>query len=57
MALSAINERRALGPVKAPFPTVGECQGAEVGVSGWEGEHLHRSRGKGYRRGKNRERG
>jgi len=34
-----------LGPVKAPFPSVGECQGVAVGVSGLEGEHLHRSRG------------
>jgi hypothetical protein len=27
----------ALGPVKAWFPSVGECQGGEVGVGGWVG--------------------
>jgi len=36
-----------LGPVKAPFPNVGECQGSEVGVDGWEWKHLHGSRGRG----------
>ena len=25
----------ALGPVKALCPSVGECQGGEVGVGGW----------------------
>jgi hypothetical protein len=35
----------ALGPVKAQCPSVGECQGREVGVDGWVGEHPHRSRG------------
>jgi hypothetical protein len=25
----------ALGPVKAQFPSVGECQGSEVGVGEW----------------------
>ena len=39
----------AFGPVKAHFPSVGECQGAEVGEGGWEKEHLHggNSRGSG----------
>jgi len=37
----------ALGPVKARFPNVGECQGIEERVSGWEWEHPHRSRGGG----------
>ena len=25
----------ALGPVKVPCPSVGECQGQEAGVVGW----------------------
>ena len=25
----------ALDPVKAPCPSVGECQGGEAGVGGW----------------------
>jgi hypothetical protein len=29
-----------LGPVKSQSPSVGECQGAEVGVSGWVGKTL-----------------
>jgi hypothetical protein len=29
--------REALGHVKAPCPSVGECQGREVGVGGWVG--------------------
>jgi len=33
--------------VKAPFPSVGECLGSEVGVGGWVGEHFYRSRGRG----------
>jgi hypothetical protein len=24
-----------LGPVKSGYPSVGECQGREVGVGGW----------------------
>jgi hypothetical protein len=35
----------ALGPVKTPCSSVGKCQGSEVGVGGWEGEHPHRNRG------------
>lgn len=27
----------ALGPVKAPCPSVGECQGGEAGVGEWVG--------------------
>ena len=34
----------ALGLGKAQCPSVGECQGGEVGVGGWVG-HPHRSRG------------
>ena len=33
--------------MKACFPTIGECQGTEVGVGGWEREHLHGSKGRG----------
>jgi hypothetical protein len=36
----------ALGPVKAQWPSVGECQGWEAGIGGWVGEHPHRSRRK-----------
>ena len=35
----------ALSPVKGLCPSIGECQDSEVGVSGWEGEHPHRSKG------------
>lgn len=35
----------ALGPVKMWCPSVGECQGKEVGWSG-QGEHPHKSRGR-----------
>jgi len=31
--------------VKAGFPSVGECQGVEVGVGRWEGEQPNRSKG------------
>jgi hypothetical protein len=30
-----------------PLVLVGKCQGGEVGVSRWVGEHPHRSRGRG----------
>ena len=39
-----------LDPVKAQFPSVGECQGSEVGAGGWEGEFTHISRGGEYDR-------
>ena len=32
-------EGEALGPVKALCPSVRECQGREVVVGGWAGEH------------------
>jgi hypothetical protein len=35
---------KALGPVKAQCPRVGECQGKEVGVAGWVEDHTYRSR-------------
>jgi hypothetical protein len=38
----------ALGPVKTQCPSVGECQGNEVDMSGWVGEHPHRSKRRGY---------
>ena len=31
----------AFGPLKACFPSVGECQGAEAEKCDWEREHLH----------------
>jgi len=37
----------ALGHVKSHFLNVGECQGIDVGVDGWQCEHPHRSRGRG----------
>jgi hypothetical protein len=36
----------ALGPVKTPCPSVGECQGREAGVCGSVVELPHRSRGR-----------
>jgi hypothetical protein len=41
----------ALGLGKAQCSSVGECQGREVGVSGWVGEHPFRSREGGWDRG------
>ena len=35
-----------LGPGKAQCPTIGECQGREVGVGRWVEEHPRRSRGR-----------
>jgi len=43
MALSSINRKRSPWSL---FLTVGECQGVEVGVARWIGEHPHRSRGR-----------
>ena len=40
----------AFGLVQAGFLSVGECQGGEVGVGGWIGEHPHRSRVGGWNR-------
>ena len=40
--------------MKAQFHSIEECQGSEVGVAGWEGEHPHRSRGEGDRIGGSR---
>ena len=37
----------AFGPVKVPFPSVEECQGAKMGVGSWEWEHLHGNKGRG----------
>ena len=34
-------EGEAFSPVKFHSPSVGECQGAEVGEGGWEREHFH----------------
>jgi len=38
---------KALGPLKSCFPSVGECQGVEVGVGGRDGEYLHKEGVKG----------
>ena len=40
---------KTLGPVKAGCPIVGYCEGGVVGVGRQVQEHLHRSRGRGYR--------
>jgi len=34
MALLGISGGEALGPAKAQYPSVGECQGGEVGRAG-----------------------
>jgi hypothetical protein len=34
----------ALGPMKAQWPNVRECEDGEVGAHGWVGSHPHRSR-------------
>ena len=39
---------QALGPVKAQCSSIGECQGRDVRMSRWVGEHPYRSRGKGH---------
>ena len=41
-------ERPALGPVRVPCLSVGECQGEKMGVGEWVGEHPHRGRSKAY---------
>jgi hypothetical protein len=50
-----------LGLVKAQCSSVGGCQGGEVGVVRWVGEHPHRSKERGYEirgfRRNNQERG
>jgi hypothetical protein len=38
----------AVGSVKAPCPSVLECQSGEMGVGGWEGQYPHRSRRRQY---------
>jgi hypothetical protein len=45
---------KMLGSVKTQCLSVGECQGEEVRVGGWVGEHPHRSRGRdrGFEEGK-----
>jgi hypothetical protein len=47
MALLGINGRR--GPWSYECPSIGECQGGEVGIGEWVGEHPHRSSGRGGR--------
>lgn len=42
-------------PVKAHFPSSGECHTVEMGVGEWKGKHPHRSRRKGHGRGRNLE--
>jgi len=45
MALVGINGRRGLWSYEGLMPSVGECQGKEVGGNGWmSGEHPHRRR-------------
>jgi hypothetical protein len=38
---------KALGPVKAQCPSVGEYKGGEVRMGGWVGVEPHRSRRRG----------
>ena len=38
---------QVLHPVKAQYPSIGECLGGDVGVHGWVGEHHHRNRVRG----------
>jgi hypothetical protein len=47
MALLGINGRRGPCSCEGLMPSVGECQGTEVGVGGWVGEHPYRSSGRG----------
>jgi hypothetical protein len=46
--LASIGGEEALGPVKAPCPSVVECQSGEMRVGGWEGQYPHRSRRREY---------
>ena len=49
-----------LGPLKAHCPSVWECQGGEVGVSGWGSTLIEAGGGgwdRGFLRGQDRERG
>ena len=46
MSLLSINGGKVIGSVKAGFSISGECQGRELRVGGWVGEHPHRSRWK-----------
>jgi len=48
---------KALGTVKVCFPSVRECQGIDVAMGGWEGQHPHKGRGRGDGRERNWERG
>jgi hypothetical protein len=41
----ALMEGETLGLVKPWCPSVGECEGREVGVGRWVGDSPHRSRG------------
>ena len=44
-----------LGPVKASFPSVGECQGGEVDVGGWASTIIEEGEGRwdrGFAKGK-----
>ena len=42
-----VTEDGLVGPVKAQCPSVGECQGREIGMGRWVREHHHRNRGRG----------
>ena len=43
LPLQASMAQEALGPVQAPCPSVGECQGRETEVFGWVGLYPNRS--------------
>jgi len=44
MALSSINKRQRRWSCEGSFPSLGKCQGIELGVGGWEWEHPYRDR-------------
>jgi len=50
-ALSSIS-RKSPWSCEGSFPQYRGCQSSEVGVSGWEGAHPHKSRGRGTGVGK-----